>query len=57
MINIRRIRWFYENFGMASAVRSAAIDIAALLLYIGYCLTMPFLFFWILWRQIRKGKI
>ena len=50
MINIRRIRWFYENFGMASAVRSAAIDIAALLLYIGYCLTMPFQFFWILWR-------
>ena len=52
MINIRRIRWFYENFGMASAVRSAAIDIAALLLYIGYCLTMPFQFILILWRKV-----
>ena len=57
MINRQRIRWMYDNFGLASAIRSAAIDIAALLLYIGYCLTMPFQFFWILWRQIRKGKI
>ena len=57
MINIRRIRWMYDNFGMASAVKSAAIDIVALLAFTGYCLTLPFQFFWILWRQIRKGKI
>ena len=57
MINIGRIRWMYENFGVASAIRSAAIDIVALLAYTGYCLTLPFLFFWILWRQIRKGKL
>ena len=57
MINIQRIKWLYENFGVASAIRSAAIDIVALLAYTGYCLTLPFLFFWILWRQIRKGKL
>ena len=50
MINIRRIRWFYENFGMASAIRSAAIDIVALLAYMGYCLTLPFQLFWLLYR-------
>jgi hypothetical protein len=53
MINIRRIRWFYENFGMASAVKSAAIDLVALLGFAGYCLTLPFQFFWILWRGVK----
>jgi hypothetical protein len=53
MINIKRIRWFYEHFGMASAIRSAAIDIIAILAYTGYCLTLPFQFFWILWRGLK----
>ena len=57
MLNIRRIRWMYENFGVASAVKSAAYDIVALLAYMGYCLTLPFQFFWKLWGQIRKGKL
>ena len=57
MINIGRIRWMYDNFGLASAIRSAAIDIVALLAFTGYCLTLPFQFFWILWRGIRKGKL
>ena len=57
MLNITRIKWMYENFGVGMAIRSAAIDIVALLAYMGYCLTLPFQFFWILWRQIRKGKI
>ena len=57
MINTKRIKWMYENFGMASAVRSATIDIIALLAYTGYALTLPFLFFWILWREMRKGKL
>ena len=47
----------YENFGMASAIRSAAIDIVALLAFTGYCLTLPFQFVLILWRQIRKGLL
>ncbi len=57
MLDIQRIKWFYEHFGVASAIRSAAIDIAALLLYIGYCLTMPFLFFWLLYRRVRDGRL
>ena len=57
MLNITRIKWMYENFGVASAIRSATIDIVALLAFMGYCLTLPFQFFWILWRQIRKGKL
>ena len=57
MLNIRRIRWIYENFGVWMAIRSAAIDLVALLGFAGYCLTLPFQFFWILWRQIRKGKL
>lgn len=57
MLNMTRIKWMYDNFGLASAIRSAAIDIAALLAFTGYCLTLPFQFLWILWRQIRKGKL
>ena len=57
MLNITRIKWMYEHFGMASAIKSATYDIVALLAYTGYCLTLPFQFFWILWRQIRKGLL
>ena len=57
MLNYTRIKWMYENFGMASAIRSATIDIVALFAFTGYCLTLPFQFFWILWRKIRKGKL
>ena len=57
MINIRRTIWIYENFGMASAIKSVAYDIEAILIYIGYCLTLPFQFLWILYRGIRTGKL
>ena len=57
MLNFTRIKWTYEHFGLWGAIRSAAIDIIAILAYTGYCLTLPFQFFWILWRQIRKGKL
>lgn len=57
MINIQRIRWTYEHFGLWSAVRSAAIDIVALLAFAGYCLTLPFQFLWILCRGRRKGRL
>ena len=56
MINIQRIRWTYEHFGLWSAVRSAAYDVVAVLAYMGYCLTLPFQFFWLLWRGQEKGK-
>ena len=57
MLNIQRIKWFYEHFGLWSAVKSAAIDIVALMACAGYCLTLPFQFILMLWRQIRKGKL
>ena len=57
MINYTRIKWMYENFGVASAIKSVVYDIEAILIYIGYCLTLPFQFILILWRQIRKGLL
>ena len=53
MINIKRIKWMYDNFGVASAIRSATIDIIALLAFTGYCLTLPFQFFWLLCRRLK----
>ena len=53
MLNITRIKWMYENFGVGMAIRSAAIDIVALLAYTGYCLTLPFQFFWLLYRGLK----
>ena len=53
MLNITRIKWMYENFGVGMAIRSAAIDIVALFAYIGYCLTLPFQFFWMLYRGVK----
>ena len=55
MINIRRIRWMYRTFGLGMAIRSAAYDIVAVLAYIGYCLTLPFQFLWLLWRGRNKS--
>ena len=57
MINIRRIIWTYHNFGLWRAIKSAAIDIVALMAFAGYCLTLPFRFFWLLYRRVRDGKL
>ena len=57
MLNIQRIKWFYEHFGLWSAIKSAAVDIVALLAFAGYCLTLPFQFIWILCRGQGKGKL
>ena len=57
MINIRRIIWTYHHFGLWCAVKSAAIDIVALLTFAGYCLTLPFQFFWLLYRRVRDGRL
>ena len=53
MLNTKRIKWMYEHFGLAMAIRSAGYDILAILAYIGYCLTLPFQFFWILFRGVK----
>ena len=57
MLNTKRIKWMYENFGVWMAIKSVVYDIEAILIYIGYCLTLPFQFILILWRGIRKGKL
>ena len=57
MINIRRIIWTYHHFGLWCAVRSAAIDLVALMAFAGYCLTLPFQFLWLLYRRVRDGRL
>ena len=57
MINIKRIKWVYEHFGLAMAIKSAAIDLVALMAFAGYCLTLPFQFLWLLYKRIRDGKL
>lgn len=54
MLNIRRIEWMYENFGIAAAVKSATYDLIAVFAYMGYCLTLPFQFLWLLLRGKKK---
>lgn len=54
IINTRRVRWMYENFGVAMAVKSAAYDIVRILAFMGYCLTLPFQFIWLVWKNLRK---
>jgi hypothetical protein len=59
MLNYRRIKLVYHHCGLAAAIEIAikfvAIDILAILAYIGYCLTLPFQFFWMIWRGREKG--
>ena len=57
LINMRVIRWTYENFGLVATLKRIGVSLVAFLAFVGYCLTLPFQFFWILWRQIRKGKL
>ena len=57
MLNTKRIKWMYENFGVWMAIKSAVYDIEAILIYMAYCFTLPFQFLWLLWRGIRKGKL
>ena len=56
MLNIRRIEWLYENFGVWAAVKSATCDLIAVFAYMGYCLTLPYQFVKILVQNIRSSK-
>ena len=56
MLNIRRIEWMYENFGVAAAVKSATCDLIAVFAYMGYCLTLPYQFVKILLQNIKSSK-
>ena len=57
MANIERIKLVYDHCGLAAAIEVAikfvAIDIVAILAFAGYCLTLPFQFFWLLWRGVK----
>lgn len=61
MANIERIKLVYEHCGLAAAIEVAikfvAIDIVAILAFAGYCLTLPFQFFWLLYRRVRDGRL
>lgn len=56
MLNIRRIEWMYENFGVAASIKSATCDLIAVFAYIGYCLTLPYQFVNILVQNIKHSK-
>ena len=56
MINIERIKWMYENFGVAATIKSATYDLIAFLAYMGYCLTQPYQFVKILVQNIKNYK-
>ena len=56
MLNIERIKWMYENFGVAVAVKSATYDLLAVFAYMGYCLTLPYQFVKILVQNIKHSK-
>lgn len=43
----------YEHFGLASAIKSVAYDLLAILAYMCYCLTLPLQFLWILWKGVK----
>jgi hypothetical protein len=56
MLNIKRIKWMYENFGFVAAVKSATYDLIAVFAYMGYCLTLPYQFVKILVKNIKHSK-
>ena len=56
MLNIGRIKWMYENFGMGMAIRSAAIDLVALFIFICYFQMLFIRFIWMFWRKIICSK-
>ena len=61
MANIERIRLVYDHCGLAAAIEVAikfvAIDIVAILAFAGYLMTLPFQFFWLLYRRVRDGRL
>ena len=61
MANINYIRVVYHHCGLAAAIEVAikfvVIDLVAIGVFAGYCLTLPFQFIWILCRGLGKGKL
>lgn len=61
MANIERIKLVYDHCGLAAAIEVAikfvVIDIVSIMAFAGYCLTLPFQFFWLLYRRVRDGRL
>ena len=61
MANIERIKLVYDHCGLAAAIEVAikfvAIDIVSIMAFAGYLITLPFQFFWLLYRRLRDGKL
>lgn len=47
----------YEHFGVVCALKSIGYDLITILAYMGYCLTLPFRFLWMLFKGCKKGKL
>ena len=56
IIKFKRIKWMYENFGLVAAIKSAGIDVLALLAFMGFCLTLPYHFVRIMVQNLRRKK-
>ena len=54
IINIKQLIWAYENFGFGAAIRFFAYGVIAILAFMGYCLTLPFQFIWLVWKNLKK---
>lgn len=55
-ISVKRLIWTYENFGLWAAVRCLGYDMIGILAYIGFCLTLPFQFLWLVWKNLTRKK-
>lgn len=61
MANIELIKLVYHHCGLAAAIEVAikfvAIDLVAIGAFAGYLMTLPFQFFWLLYRRVRDGRL
>ena len=48
--------WMYDNIGLEAAIKSAGIDVLALLAFMGFCLTLPYHFVRIVVQNLRRKK-
>ena len=54
--SIKRLIWTYANFGLWMTIKCIGLDIVAILAYVGFCLTLPFKFIWLLFKNLFGKK-
>ena len=54
VINVKQLIWAYKNFGLGMAVRFFDYGVITILAFMGYCLTLPFRFIWLVWKNLKK---